>query len=316
MLNELQVIDENIWWGQKLSYDLYTTLTSSEEVTFEVVRKSDSTILDSWKLNTDSNGDILGNTYEINKTKLQSEGIFTLKASYNSVEYTDDFTVAYTAYLIDYYIYSQIREFMEIPVYNDVGIPNFNRKEFVFAYQNWIRSPIPQFIYQSSDTVNTSLAKDIDYSNGRILLLNAFPDTDELESNYSFAFFTEIDIANTIELVLNELNMQKPATDYTINTAPREWDNAIANGVLYYLLRRLYLALSLRNYAVIFENPSEIRNSVYNLITGYQTTFSETKKMSKRRGFIAPRAIVSGTELVPHKVDATNWRVYTRGRML
>lgn len=314
LITLLDLSDQYVYWDGKLHYNLYTTLASGQTITWNIYALDDRTkSYDTWTDTTDVNGNVIGKTRKVDKSKLTALGqTYELVTTVSGTEYAKSFILSYTANIIDQ-LFSYIYEFQTIDRHNDIAVPDSTGKKFRFSDRNIIRSnPAPIFYLQSTGW-EVSIP-EVDYDNGIAYYTSQF-DSDnrvleEIEANYQFSIFTEKQLGDFIKQAVGEVNGQKPVTAYNIEGAPREWDPAIVLGAYKYCYKRLQATLSLRNYAILF--TEDTRSMVSSMVSQLSQDFEGVKKQVKRRGEVSPQGVVSGSYLVPVSIDGTNWRDFLR----
>lgn len=204
-----------------------------------------------------------------------------------------------------------LHEFRNLPVHDEPAVLNSGRTEARFGYQHWNSGiSAPEFIKNESTWLTESTDYRANYEKGKIDMISSLVAGDEVTGTYRFKYFTDTDWTHFIDIALKEMNAKKPATSYTIESMPLDWDPFIIMRAYQLSLKRLMLDSILWSTRLIFADPAMMNTMVYNL---YLQATDEVKGLItvKRRGEVAPKTVSSYKRSIPRKVTGINWRSYT-----
>lgn len=234
-------------------------------------------------------------------------GMYTVTATAGPLSFTDTFAVSTRGKTIVDILESNILvEFQTLQIHNEAVIEsNIGNTIFKYAFKNWNRDIEPVFTFDGM-TFNAADVY-IDYDTGIVGTLGF--DKQTLVADYVFRFFTQKQLFEFARQCVNELNLIKPFTTYTIDSMPEQWDTLIVIGSYKFALRRILQAMMLRDVRVVLSDDKGIQ-IIQALLTDATSTWQDAKKDAKRRGMVQPSAIISGRYAMPIRVTGDNWRNY------
>lgn len=215
--------------------------------------------------------------------------------------------------IIDDFLIPMLGPLLRIPVHDEIGVISKDRQTAVFIYQNWIDTTAPIIKHNRSEILAVTIDYTVNLVAGTINLTTPLPPGDEIDAYYYFRYFTNSELASFIELTLRDLNSRKPATAFTIETAPLEWDGAIVLGAYLKCLQRLLMDFNLWRPFLIFVDMNAggaFRDQISSLFSSTQTEFNTLATLAKRRGIVAPAGVSSGKFATAQLVTGSNFRAF------
>lgn len=210
-----------------------------------------------------------------------------------------------------------------IQVNGEKGVPNVGRNILTFNYNPMIvdRSIRPQFEHnREDDSLLETTDYTIDLTNGQITLVSGgklsagtLPVGDEILGFYKFKYFLNTDLSAFLKLALANLNARKPATAFSLDSTPLEWDAPLILRAYMYCLERILSDTTLWKSSIIFADPSAVQNQLQGKLTLAATEFDFLAKVNQRRGWAAPKAVTSRRLATQQRVTAFNWQSFTIG---
>lgn len=215
--------------------------------------------------------------------------------------------------IINNFVVPSLGFIQKIPTHNEVGVVDKDRRTIRFIYENWLDT-FPVIVRKNrSQILTVTTDYTVDYPTGVITLTQDLAPGDEIEADKFFRYFTDQTMADLIELTLRDLNSRKPATAFTIDSAPLEWDGALVLGTLLKLYRILMMDFNLWRPYLIWVDPNFFRDFLTNLIATLSAEFNTLATLAKRRGLVAPAGVSSGKYATSQVVDGTNFRIFSLG---
>lgn len=215
--------------------------------------------------------------------------------------------------IINNFILPSLGFVQKIPLHNEVGVVDKDRRTIRFIYTNWLTT-MPIIIRKNRATILTETTDyTVDALDGEILLTQDLAAGDEIEADYYFQYFLNQEIVDLLELTLRDLNSRKPATAFIMSNAPLEWDGALVTGTMMKLIERLLLDFNLWRPHLIWVDPSWFRDFLTTMLANLTATFAVQATIVKRRGFVAPAGVSSGRYGTSQLVDGANFRQFSIG---
>jgi len=229
--------------------------------------------------------------------------------------------------IIDDFLRHMLGNILNIQVNGEMGLPNRTRNRIVYNYNPMItdRGIRPEFEYNKEDT---RLLEGTDYilslDDGIITLLGSagsqFQSTagalsvgDEIRGFYRFKYFSDVELESYILLGLFELNARKPATAFSLDAAPLEWNAALVMYAYMAAIRRILGDTTLWKSSIVFTDPAVVRDQLTTKLTLALEQWDFLAKVSQRRGWAAPKAVTTRRLATQQRVTAFNWQSFTIG---
>jgi hypothetical protein len=155
---------------------------------------------------------------------------------------------------------------------------------YSLAYNNWNKDPRP------IARLNNRIVDDgwfVDW-NGRIYFDGLMAPEDSVNVTYNFAYFKDEEILSFLNLGLQIMNSQPPASIYysSLDTMPGEWNAPVILYAAITALKRLIFGLNFQEKMIIFGEPDQARQAIstfQQLYQDYSTLWAETAKNAKTR---------------------------------
>jgi len=152
------------------------------------------------------------------------------------------------------------------------------------AYNNWNKDPRPIV------RVNNQITDDgwwVDW-NGRVYFDGLMAPEDSINACYNFSYFSEEEILAFLDLGLQIMNSQPPASVLhgSLTTMPVEWNAPVLLYAAITALKRLIFGLNFQEKMIIFGEPESARQAIASfqqLYQEYQTLWNEVAKNAKTR---------------------------------
>lgn len=215
--------------------------------------------------------------------------------------------------IINNFILPSLGFVQKIPLHNEVGVVAKDRRVVRFIYGHWLDSfPI---IVRRNRTIFLTEGTDytVDEVVGEIALTQDLAPGDEIDIDYYFQYFTNQELVDFLELTLRDLNSRKPATAFTMENAPLEWDGALVTGVMIKCIERMMLDFNLWRPYLIWVDPSWFRDFLSTMLANLTAQFAIQATIVKRRGLVAPAGVSSGRYATSQLVDGANFRQFSIG---
>jgi len=159
---------------------------------------------------------------------------------------------------------------------------------YSLAYNNWNKDPKP------IARINNRIVDDgwwVDW-NGRLYIDGLMAPEDSVNMFYNFAYFSDEEILSFLDLGLQIMNAQPPASIVynSLVMMPGEWNAPVLLYAAITALKRLIFGLNFQEKMVIFMRPDSPENGAQQAIQTfqqlygeYQTLWAETAKNAKTR---------------------------------
>lgn len=219
-----------------------------------------------------------------------------------------------------------IGDLIRIPVFNEIGLPNRDRTKVSFMYQPMItfNGEDPKFELNETTVLTAGTDYTLDKDTATITLLGTsgsefesdsgvLTEGNEIRGTYRFQYFTDKELTSFIYQALTRLNIHKPATGFTLNGAPKEWDGPLALYSYVQVFDRILADTMLWKSSIVFTDQSNIQNQIQSKLTRAQSEYDWLAKVSQRRGWAAPKAVATRRLAVQQRVTAANFREFTLG---
>ncbi len=300
-----------IYFGDTLTYRVVDTDNPNKDIIITILNQNNG-IIDTSTGETDTHG-IYEGTYPIQKNPFTT-GIYTLKITIGSTDIEKKFCIDYKGYLIVAGLYPLLQGFLNIPVYNEIGLPykegSNNYLKFTFSDWSYDTSNLQ---FRSSDKelkVFDEIVPDLEMGKALVNLSN-YIETYEIFSTYRFKFFKENEFADFLELSLDEINSIPPVTSFNWETAPRIFDPYLVGRAYTYILKKVLLDMEFWNNRLIFPEPTGLRGTLNTLLSDANNELRDMKAGIKGRWMVHPQGITGFKIGVPHLITGWNFRYYT-----
>jgi len=224
---------------------------------------------------------------------------------------SEDFVVDYRSVLISKGLQELLIGFEQINVYDELASHQADGSCKV-TFQNIRPDSNIVVVHNGEDLIQYS-DYYLDYRNGRLIFADAVSATDDIHVSYQFSLFGEDTYASFLDLALDEMNAQPPATSFGFDRAPRVFDPPMVMKAYAKCLARLLLDMSFWNNTLIFPEPTSVKSSLQSFYQSALTEYSELKKTTKGLRMVSPRGISSMKIGIPRVIDGVNYKNWTVG---
>lgn len=214
-------------------------------------------------------------------------------------------------------------DLQRIQVNGELGSPDRTRTIITYNYHPMIidRTIRPEFEHNREDT---RLAETTDYTvnltNSQITLVSTgkltggtLPQGDEVKGFFRFKYFINTELSAFLGLALAELNARKPATAFSLDAAPLEWDAPLIMRTYMHCMERILGDTTLWESSIIFTDPSAVFNQIKSKLDLAGSQWDFLAKVNQRRGWSAPKAVTTRRLATQQRVTAFNWQSFTIG---
>jgi len=106
--------------------------------------------------------------------------------------------------------------------------------------------------------------------------------------SYYFDYFPDRVTSALLTQAMDMINAYEPATMYTIDTAPQNWNGLIAEMAYVLCIERLMLDTTLWYGRLVFANPDEVMNGLQSSIEAARSRLDNTVPSMKRMPYVSP----------------------------
>jgi hypothetical protein len=223
------------------------------------------------------------------------------------------FVIDYRAVLIEKGLQELLAGFEKINVYDELAVYQADGSSRV-TFTN-LRPDSNITVLKNGADLTLHSDYYLDYSEGKVVFKQTILNTDDINVSYQFSLFGEDTYASFLDLALDEMNAQPPATGYNFENAPRVFDPPMVIRAYSKCLARLLLDMSFWNNSLIFPEPTSLKSSLQSFYQSAIQEYNELKKSTKGLRMVSPRGISSMKIGMPRVIDGINYKAYTVGAM-
>ena len=305
-----------VYWDEEVSVRFFDSDNPSKNVDF--VLKHGNTTIKTWSVSTDDKG-LLDAAFTPERQAFSNRlGKYVLSATCEGVTSTTNLYLEYTAVLIAQVLDVLLASLRDIPIYHELGKVK-SSKLVDFGYKNWLYSDMggnsvdPSFAKNGSTFL--TLFSDLypDYA-GNVYLKEDLVAGDEIFADYHFSCFSEVELASAVRWGLGRMNLQPPITNYTINTAPNQYDTMISIEAYIMLMKRFLNDMQFWGSKLILADPEGARAVFQAQLTSAESQSREILDM-KSRNEIQPLGVTGYKLTVPYLINQENYKMLTVANM-
>lgn len=297
-----------VYFGDTLGYTFTNSDLSSATSVAIVITNSAGTAIVSKSINTNVYG-IATDSLIIAQTAYPYD-IYTITATQGSNVVSATFKVGYEGSLLSNGIDQLLKGFLEIPVYDEVGIP-LQDNIIKYTFGNWVYDTDKIQVRKNNEYTIVNQTVYPDTIKGQITTKAAYLLGDDYIASYRFRFFTEIDLGVFLGLSLNEINSTPPVTYYTLDSVPTMFNSLLVLKTYVYCLKKALLDIEFWNNRLIFPEPTGIRGTLNALFTSAIGESALMMKSLKSRRLLRPVGITSYRISTPYVLSGSNFQHYT-----
>lgn len=176
-------------------------------------------------------------------------------------------------YIINKLMISLLIEYMQIRIHYETGFliqEDVKRNTYRFSYQHWNKGCNAEIYLNGNDIALKKELYEIDYENGLVSLKFDIMPGDIVMASYNFNYFPSFLLEGYIERSLGTVNTagEGAISNYTIDTAPVEYDSIIADLSLAQCFEKLILDYDIWKGRLIYAiSPEGIYSGSDNIIS-------------------------------------------------
>jgi hypothetical protein len=191
--------------------------------------------------------------------------------------------------LIDTMLDTKIERFRQLYVHRGEQF-SFRRNPLQSTYRNWLTFA-PITAWRNSLQVGTEAdAGELTIIDNKRGLFNVTPALDRGETlyvSYYFDYFPDWVLYGIFKEAMGIINAYEPASMYTIDSYPQNWDGLLVEMAYVICVERLMLDTTLWAPRLIFASPDEVLNSLSSAIDAIRSRLETTIPMMKRMPYVS-----------------------------
>lgn len=172
------------------------------------------------------------------------------------------------------YLETLIRTTQRIPVINEQVKWNKTRTLAKLTFGNW-NQPAGAKVYRNNTLITSGF--EIDYLKGEIQFDYALEDSDIVNVDYNFRWFTDTELSVFMSAAIMRLNAYPPVTNYTFGYVPNQWVFLSMYGAAIDAIRTLIMDLIHQQPQIVFGGP-EMVQKILDVLDGQKKNFEEDLK--------------------------------------
>jgi hypothetical protein len=195
--------------------------------------------------------------------------------------------------------------------FNEPGMISEDYNSARWGWGNWMDVPEPVIIKNDSIWMQPS-GYSLDNTTGVVTFNTPLNPGDSLMANYTMRLFPLEFYAMFIPMVMAEINIRKPQTNFSVNDAPDNYLGTVTLGIYLKIAAATLLKLGLFKFRRLFEDPNSVETQLRANLEDGRAQYDAQLATIKRRALIQPQAVASfnvGRQGL-WQVDNINFQMY------
>lgn len=188
-----------------------------------------------------------------------------------------------------------IGQVQTIPVYNELARSNRSRTTFQLTWPRWnLGNHIIRLNQEYLDSTDYTLNLDT----GTITFPSALDSSDQVWATYNFKWFTNLQLLGFVSDAVSQINLEPPASTYTIDNYPDTWNGVVMMGASKNAIKSILMSLTLQEPSTVFggrDNPDRLKEAIELLKTlkeNNEKEFTADKKTLKTKGLYPKTSVI------------------------
>jgi hypothetical protein len=169
-----------------------------------------------------------------------------------------------------------------IPVYFEQAKPSIDNKTYRFTFPRWNQVTGVK-VYRNKEIVTDNY--ELNFFKGYVTFDDIQTDYDIVNSDYNFAWFSDEELNQYLELAIMEVNQFPPHTGYTFDTLPEKYLPAVLRKAAADALRKLMLCLQFQEPEQVFGGADAAQKKFSNMETLKKNFEDEWKLLMEQKKY-------------------------------